>query len=188
MPILSILEQYSSKLCNSATRQKQSRTSASSAPGRLAAEEQLQSNDNSNARVILKSRHGLRQRLGNLRSELVGQQISELPLYMIFLNKTSDDILIKPTYKSELMNVYGIAAKKCDPFGEDILSTVREYNNCLASISCSTSQNSNRLPLIMPPAQVHKQWKKGDLAMQCEMLSCEDIVRMKFEDAVQTIT
>jgi hypothetical protein len=82
------------------------------------------------------------------------------------------------------MNVYEIAAKKCDQFREDILSTVREYN-CLASITCSKSQNSNRLPIIMPPpAQVPQAVEDDDLAMPFETLSCEDIVRMKFEDAV----
>jgi superfamily II DNA helicase RecQ len=189
-PILSVVEQYSSRLCNTTRhKQEQARTSASSAPGRLAAEEQLQSNDNSNGRVLLKSRHGLRQRLRKLRSELAGQQNSELPLYsyIIFPNKTLDDIVIKlPTSRLELMNMYGIAAKKCDQFGEDILSTVREYNS-LTSITCSKSQNSNRLPIIMPPAQVPRAVEEDDLAMPCETLSCEDIediVRMKFEDAV----
>jgi hypothetical protein len=69
--------------------------------------------------------------------------------------KTLDDIVIKlPTSQMELMNMYGIAvANKCDQFGEDILRIVREYN-CLASIISCKYQNSNWLPIIMPPAQV----------------------------------
>jgi hypothetical protein len=36
----------------------------------------------------------------------------------------------------------------------------------------------------MPPAQVPQAVEEDDLAIPCEMLSCEDIFRMKFKAAV----
>ena len=48
-----------------------------------------------------------------------------IPVYHVFNNKTLKDLVLKkPSNEKELINVYGIASKKMQEFGEDLLNVI----------------------------------------------------------------
>ena len=72
----------------------------------------------------------LRGRLRQLRSNLAAQHSADYPLYLIYTNKTLDDIVLKvPTTQAQLLKVNGIGQRKAEQFGTEILGICREYNN-----------------------------------------------------------
>ncbi|MBU9720098.1 MULTISPECIES: DNA helicase RecQ [Bacillaceae] len=90
-------------------------------------------------RVLSKS-HPLFETLRELRSDLA--KTAELPPYMIFSDKTLNDICDKlPISKSELLQVKGIGEQKVDNYGEYILEVINEFIENNPSYQSSTKSN-----------------------------------------------
>lgn len=73
---------------------------------------------------LLGVRLGLLQALRNLRKHLA--QAKKLPVYMIFDNKTLDDLVIRlPMSNAELLTIRGIGPKRAKEHGAAILEVIR---------------------------------------------------------------
>lgn len=143
---------------------------------------------------LLQQRSDLRETLRRLRLEFARRL--RLKPFFIFYDTVLDEITVKmPTNKRELLAISGIAEKKYQSFGEPILHVVRHYHRRYARAQRQESADTQKPPAratsskvraAQPPVQqldaVNNNLDDDGVAA-LETLSCEDIVKTKFEHA-----
>ncbi len=92
-------------------------------------------NENKSKEEIKKENKDVKEEPTTLKESLLEfrrqtAKIKKIPLYIIFNNKSLDDLLkIKPTDKNQLLEVYGFGDKKVEEYGDEILSIMNKYIN-----------------------------------------------------------
>jgi superfamily II DNA helicase RecQ len=132
--------------------------------------------------LLVSKRRDLYEALRTLRRDFASALHVEDRLYMVFANKTLEEMTIQmPTNKRDMLFVYGMGPKKYQSFGEAFLQLIQHYARKYAraknvSTSASAAASSSSAEQVATAAQ-------ADDAVPLETLSCTEIVQRKFEHA-----
>mmetsp|Transcript_21857 Transcript_21857/g.36098 ORF Transcript_21857/g.36098 Transcript_21857/m.36098 type:complete len:334 (-) Transcript_21857:373-1374(-) len=138
---------------------------------------------------LLLERQDLWQLLQSLRTAFARRL--EVAAFMVFPNKTINEICIKlPTSKAQLFECHGIAEKKWQNFGDSILMIVgiwQSQRSGAAAARSRTSTSTLAMPgVVSSPQDMAAADTNNEEAVQVgETLSCEEIVKHKFDHATK---
>lgn len=149
---------------------------------------------------VIEKRKELEQNLRSLRSCFAN--ILNVEHYRIFQNKSLDELVLKmPTTKQELLSIWGIKEKKVESFGDAIITIIQQYK-MNHQTSASTTMVEKK-PKMKQSKQNRKKKSQSsatsddedddhdkvsddeddDIVVVEKTLTCEEIVKRKFEHA-----
>ena len=128
---------------------------------------------------IVQERAALRESLRQLRLQFARRL--NVPAFMVFHNTVLDQLTAHmPQNQSEFLAIHGIGPKKYQSFGEPFLQLIHQFRTSLPQ-NCEKPRGSQRRARNGPAVGMDEQ-EENEFAT-VEILSCEEIVRRKFEDA-----
>jgi superfamily II DNA helicase RecQ len=135
--------------------------------------------------VVHGERRELYEALRNLRRGFAKALSCEDRLYMVFTNKTLEEMTMKmPKNQREMIdNVYGMGPKKYESFGEAFLQVIQHYARKYARASSSSSTSTSRPPVALFAAADTTTAQLDDVVPLEESLSCDEIIQSRFEHA-----
>jgi superfamily II DNA helicase RecQ len=136
--------------------------------------------------VVHGERRELYESLATLRRDFALALHCENTLYMVFSNKTLEEMTAKmPKNQQDMIaNVYGMGPKKYQSFGEAFLQVIQHYARKYARPPRSSSTNSSRPPVaLFASSDTTTTAQLDDDVIPLESLSCTEIVQRKFEHA-----
>jgi superfamily II DNA helicase RecQ len=175
------IHRYYHDQCFPATLKEQLKLKAATPEDELAraVKEQLKQ------RSVVYERRELYHALASLRRGFARALHRENQLYMIFPNKTLEEMTYKmPTNQQEMIeNVFRMGPKKYDSFGEAFLQVIQHYARKYARApSSSSSSTSSSMPPVALFAADTTTTQLDDV-VHLESLSCTEIIQRKFEHA-----
>lgn len=128
---------------------------------------------------LVQERAALRESLRQLRLHFARRL--NVPAYIVFHDTVLDQLTAHmPQNQSEFLAIHGMGPKKYQSFGEPILQVIHQFRTSLSPKSESPRGSSKKRTKSGPAVGNHDP---GDEFATVEMLSCEEIVRRKFQDA-----
>jgi superfamily II DNA helicase RecQ len=133
--------------------------------------------------IVHGERRELYEALATLRRGFAQALDCEDKLYMVFSNKTLEEMTYKmPTNQKDMIaDVYGMGLKKYESFGEAFLQVIQHYARKYARAPSSSSTSSSRPPVALFAADTATA--ELDDVVPLESLSCTEIIQRKFEHA-----
>jgi superfamily II DNA helicase RecQ len=136
---------------------------------------------------ILHERRDLYEALRALRSGFARALHCEDRLYMVFVNKTLEEMTTKmPKNQQDMIeNVYGVGPKKYESFGDAFLQVIQHYARKYSRTHASTTAGVSRSNTGSsgPVALFATGTAQVDDVVPLESLSCTEIIQRKFEHA-----